>query len=186
MAETPKQREYALEDIERGLTALALCGGRLRQASERSGVPEGTLRYWADTSHHERYLEITTQVAGKVEDVIVQEARETASLAAQLERSALEAAQAQIDAGQAKDPSQVAQRASTVKGINVDKLLQLTGRPTHIVENRTADELLRKLGTALPGLIVEGTATEIPTDAEQIEQSTTAPLPSAIRRERPH
>ena len=163
----PDKPKRTLEDIERGLTALALTAGRPVQASDRLkeqglDIPASTLCRWRDHQYHERYLEIATTVAYRVEDVIVQEARETAALAAQLERAALERAYRQVmNSKEGVDASQVAQRASTVKGINVDKLLQLTGRPTQVVEHRNADEVLRKLGASLPGLIVDGTATEI-------------------------
>lgn len=54
------------------------------------------------------------------------------------------------------------QRLATAKGINGTKLLELTGRPTQVIENRSGADILRQLAAAVPGLIVEGTAVEEP------------------------
>jgi fructose-1-phosphate kinase PfkB-like protein len=60
-----------------------------------------------------------------------------------------------------------AQRQATAKGINVTKVLELTGRPTHIIADQTGAELLRQLRDRVPGLVVESTAVEEP--VKQIE-----------------
>jgi hypothetical protein len=54
------------------------------------------------------------------------------------------------------------QRLATAKGINGTKLLELTGRPTQVIENRSGADILRQLAAAVPGLIVDGTAVEEP------------------------
>lgn len=148
-----ERSHYMPEEIERGLLELAITGGRPVLAIRRleasgqlpDGLNEGTLRYWRDQSHSERYQELATQHARRVEDTITQQARETALLAAEVERQAIEATAVQIATGQIKDASTAARNLSTVKGINVDKLLTLTGRPTQITHTLSAEEVLREL-----------------------------------------
>jgi len=77
--------------------------------------------------------------------VLVDGARTSALLAARLEQAALEAAVEQVEAGEAKDPATVARNAAVTKGINVNPVLKLTGRPTVITEYRNADDILDSL-----------------------------------------
>jgi hypothetical protein len=162
------RRRYSAEQIDRALLELAVCGtsteARRRLAAQGLQVSDRTLREWKQVRYPERYVEIAQQHARQVEEVIVQQARDTALAAAEVERHALAGELKAIKAGKVRDHSASARNASTVKGINVDKLLTLSGRPNTIVENRNADDLIRKLHALAPTAItVEGNAEEVPT-----------------------
>lgn len=135
-----------------------------RLAEQGLHVDPRLLRYWRTRIYPERYRDIADTHAVLIEQVIVQQARETALLAAEVERIALEETRAQIERGELKDASTAARNAATVKGINVDKFLGLSGRPTHITETRDAAAIIRSLrakGVRVdwPGAI-DGTAEE--------------------------
>jgi hypothetical protein len=161
------RRRYSPEQIDRALLELAICGtsteARRRLAAQGLQVSDRTLRDWKQVRYPDRYRQIAEQHARQVEDVIVQQARETALFAGHVERSALAAELKAIEAGKVRDHSASARNASTVKGINVDKLLTLSGRPSQVVEHRQADDLLRKLAVIAPGVVtVESEAEELP------------------------
>jgi hypothetical protein len=70
-----------------------------------------------------------------------------------------------------KEIAAAARNLATSKGINVDKLLTLTGRPSQISETRNADELLRKLET-LKVKSIQSTATETPNSGLRAQTRT--------------
>lgn len=159
---------YSPDDIERALTALATHGDNSLKASEACGVPSSTLRHWR-TTYAERYREIRLERAPLIEQTIVQEARAFALNAGEVERQALQAVLTSIENGTCKDPASALRNVSTSKALQIDKVLQLEGRPTRITVNVTADEALTWLDNQ--GW-VHGTAENI-TD-EQTTDTTTA------------
>ncbi len=65
-----------------------------------------------------------------------------------------------------RDPATLARNAAVTKGINVDQVLRLSGRPTVIAEHRNADDLLdclaKKLGLTFEAEPVDATVVEAP------------------------
>lgn len=59
----------------------------------------------------------------------------------------------------AKDLPSALQRLTTAKAINIDKILVMSGRPTQVVEHRSAAELVRRL--ARLGAVIDGSAEEV-------------------------
>lgn len=165
----PSNSKYDPYTIERGLTELALAGTgkRARQRLLRDGinVPERTLLHWKTSAYADRYLEIVETRAKRIEEQISNEARASALLAAEIEMEALEATRTLLRSGEAKDPSTIARNAATVKGINVDKLLALSGRPTQITEHRD----VREIAIRLKGLGIEIAVPQV-VDAEVVEE----------------
>lgn len=159
---------YSPEDVDRGLLALAIHGAATRAATalEQQGhhIPERTLADWR-TRHADRYHEIANQHARRVEDVIVQQARDAALMAGALEQDLMHRLATKAGELEAKDLANSVKNVTTTKGINVDKFLTLTGRPNHVTEHRNADELLRKLD-ALKVHAIQGEATEQPQPPE--------------------
>jgi hypothetical protein len=150
MESDARSRKYTPEQVEKALLELALVGGNSGEASRRLEgvgikVSARLLRLWRSGLHAKRYGQLAQEHARQVEETIVQEARETAILAAEVERLALAKTLEQLEAGEIRDAAAVARNASTVKGINVDKLLTLSGRPNQIVEHGNPDELLAQL-----------------------------------------
>ena len=140
-------------DRDRALLELAVTGSSVEAhrnlAAEGLAVNDRTLREWK-YKYAARYEQLRTEHAAKVEERIVEQCRNTAALAASVERAGLTADLEKIEKGDARDPSTSARNASVVKGINVDKMLALSGRPTQIVEKRDPAEIMRKLKQLAP------------------------------------
>jgi hypothetical protein len=163
-----KSRRYSAREVEEALLEIVVNGGNSVTASQRLAergieVSDRLLRYWRTNTHRDRYAELAEEHSQHIEKIILQGARENAILAAEVERKALAATLTQIEAGELKDASTAARNAATVKGINVDKALQLTGRPTQITEKRNLQEITRSLIAAgvLKQTAVDGTAEEV-------------------------
>lgn len=154
-------------DIDRALTTLAYYGGNSARAAEELGMNERTLRKWRLETHRDRYLEIAEREAPRIEAMAAQQARELVVRASETEHTLIDRLNDRLasDETTSKELSELAgtlQRVTTSKGINGTKLLELTGRPTSIVEHRdpaqTVNALARKLG-----ITVDSTAVEEPT-----------------------
>jgi len=174
-------QSYDAEAIDRGLLMLAVCAGDAAQAHRRLAaegvsIPERTLRDWKTHSHPQRFVEVQRSYSAELEGVIIDGARSAALLAARLEHAALERATEQmLDPDyEVRDPATVARNAAVTKGINVDQVLKLSGRPTVIAEHRNADDLLDSLAKKL-GLTFE--ADEL-VDATVVE-APSGPAPAA-------
>jgi hypothetical protein len=147
--------------IETALIMLALAGDSPTKATamlKHGGikVSRAALAEWRDADP-ERWSRIRENAAARIERDVAHTARALAIDYAQLEAEAIAETRLKLASGDTRDPSTVARNAAVGKGINVDKLLLLEGRPTAITEQRSADDVLR--GLAAKGYIV-GTADE--------------------------
>jgi hypothetical protein len=148
---------------ERGLLALALCGGNRWRAAETSGIPEYTLKMWKE-KHREDYERVCRDVAPRLESIVVNESYARVIALGELEALAMEKLEAALrnDEIPARDLPGALRNITTSKAINVDKILALSGRPTQVIEHRSMPaiyERLSKLGALTKP--VEGTATPI-------------------------
>jgi len=165
------RKRYSPTETREALTVLAFYGGNAARASHETGIPAMTLKDWRNQDHRELYLEIAEREGPKLEALAAAQARELLIRAAHVEHDIIDRLHEKpIDAetGEetsltSKELSELAgalQRVTTSKGINTTKLLELTGRPTAIVEHRdpkqAAQALARRLGVAL-----EANATEM-------------------------
>lgn len=206
----PKRREYAPNEIEHALGVLAFYGGNSIRASEATGIEASVLRRWKLYKHPDLYRQIQEREGPKLEQLGAAQARETIIRAGEAEADLFDllnqriheanapqpqredhptdasyeqAHQTWLKRGSPKELSELAgtiQRVSTAKGINGTKLLELTGRPTQIIEHREGDDILKALATKIPGLVINSTATELPTPTQPQALSpashTTEPL----------
>lgn len=159
--------DYAPHEIDRALTTLAYYGGNTARAGQELGMSDSTLRLWRRETHRERYLEICEREAPKLEALAANQAREIIVRSAEVEHGILDRLTAQDEDTTSKELSELAgalQRLTTSKGINTTKLLELTGRPTQIVEHRDPKQAAQALARRL-GVVLEGTATDLPTTA---------------------
>jgi transposase-like protein len=167
-----RRRRYSPTEIDTALAILARSGSSL-EASTLTGISASTLRDWK-SEHADRYLAIQEREAPKLEAIAANTAREIMIRAGETEHALLDTLNQRIrDDAPTKELSELAgtlQRVTTSKGINGTKLLELTGRPTSIIEHREGNEILRALGARIPGLVIDSTAVEIP---------PAQPLPSA-------
>ena len=148
--EPARSRKYKPEEVERALLELAVLGGNSGEASRRLRdvgieINARLLRLWRTETHERRYREICAENAREIEEAVIQECRESAMLAARVERAALQATLDQIESGDLRDPASAARNAATVKGINLDKMLVLSGRPNEITGKLSPDDMLAQL-----------------------------------------
>jgi transposase-like protein len=104
-----KPRRYSDDDRAKALAALAANGGELRKTAAELGIPEATLRSWANGTYHPE----ATQAA----------ARQKSDLAARWER----VANAALDVLDRSSGELRPRDAATVGGIATDKMLLLRG-----------------------------------------------------------
>ena len=137
-------RRYKPEDIERGLTALALTGNSIR-AAEQTGFNERTIRKWRE-GHAQRYAEIQAGRAQIIEQACVEEFRQIIYEGAQGTRRAIHKARTALEdlSIDAKDASTTAKNLATAAAIATDKVLLIEGRPTSIVHHQ-AESVLKQL-----------------------------------------
>lgn len=163
-------RVYDQEDVDRGLTELALCAGNSTQAARRlkeqgHEITRSSLERWRLYDKTDRYEEIRRQVVPRILDGIAAEAEDVIRTASSLELKLLTQLHDQADAGEIKDPSSALQKASVAKGINLTHLMPLRNKPSQIVEYRHAEDILREIEAIVPGSVrydVDGEAEELP------------------------
>lgn len=171
------RRDYTTEEIERGLTQLALCAGNSREASKRlkdmgHKLPHQTLDRWARQTHRERYHEVRERQAPKIAARIANEAEDFFFVLQELERKTAEAYAEKLGEMKPGEFAGALRNLTTSKALQIDKIASpLRGRPAVTIRHELdATGLVRKLSST--GLVeIEGTATEI-TDAPALPAGT--------------
>lgn len=145
---------------QRAFIALALAGGNAERAAERCDASARSIRRWRD-SHGEEYERVRRDLAPQIEATVLAECHATAVRLGEIERLAAEKLAIALENDQipAKDLPSALQRLTTAKAINIDKILVMSGRPTQVVEHRSAAELVRRL--ARLGAVIDGSAEEV-------------------------
>jgi hypothetical protein len=146
------------------LQALVLCGDSTRRASELCGVPHPTLQAWK-SEHRARIERIREERGPELEAMAINGLRAFALRAEEVKAAALEATMEQLREGKARDPAAVLRNVATAQGITVSKILELSGRPTSIVEHRSAQDIVARLASL--GAVVDSTARELPAEGSQ-------------------
>lgn len=147
--------------VPRGLLALALAGGNSVRAAEACGLGESTLRRWRVEKAAE-YERIRTEVAPKLEAVILSDMREFVLEASRVKAVALRKTLEALEADEIpkRDLPGALRNITTAEAISVDKIMVLSGRPTSVVEHRSLGQLVARL--AAIGAVVDGSAEELP------------------------
>jgi hypothetical protein len=169
------------ETIELALTTLALAGDSPTKAA--AVLADGGIRVsrrviagWRD-KFPDRYAHIRDVRAREIERSVVHKARALAEQYSDLEQELITEIRAQMAAGTLKDASTTLRNIAVSKGIAIDKMLVVDGRPNQIAEHRSVDDDLREL--ARMGF-VDTTATEEPAALGQshndVEVATTTLL----------
>lgn len=150
-------KRYSDEDIERGLTALAVLGSPT-EAAEASGVPAKTLTSWRKTQAarlNRIQLEHAPKIRERIQaDLYAMVQAKNAKVWAMLERLDPE----MIRHGEL---AQSIKNLDQGKAIDLDRANNLAGMPSVIVQKLDANELLDKLDRIAPGAVIDGTAEEI-------------------------
>ena len=162
-----QRSEYTPTEIEAALRVVAFYGGNTERASRELGINGRTLRAWRGDKHRDRYQEILAQEGPKLEALAADQAREAILRSSDVEHRIFDLLDTATDPDgeefKPKDITELAgalQRVTTSKGINTTKLLELTGRPTQIVQHLSPQEAIRGLARDL-GITLDSTAEEI-------------------------
>lgn len=146
---------YSDEDKAAVLAVLAANGGNAKRTSRETGVPLGTLRYWAKGK------------ASPPAEVVQQQTDEFVSKAEKIRSMALSKLETAVESGEIS-----ARDLITVIGVLDDKITRASGLPTQRTEHQHAlpsrEELQLVLGAAIGGMIdaAERRDDEIIEDAE--------------------
>ena len=168
MADTPKRRSYTIEEVERGLSAMALCDGNYRLAArllENQGYeyPAETLRSWAFKIHTDRYEQAKAQTLPEIREKMAKDSEALALAYALGEREALGRLLDKLEDPNLK-PAELAaivRNLAVSRGVSVDKASAVRGLPTTVEASLTAKELYAQLNKALPGAVIDAEAEEI-------------------------
>lgn len=146
---------------QRAFLALALAGGNAARAAAGLDVGERSLQRWR-RSHAEEYERVRRELAPQLEAVAVSEAYERVLELGRLEALVAAKLEAAVEAGEipARDLPGALRNITTSKAINVDKILALSGRPTQVVEHRSATDIVRRL--AALGAVTDASVVELP------------------------
>lgn len=162
-------KRYAPHDVERGLTALAITGNSLK-AAEMTGYSDRTIREWHN-KHAARFQAIEAKRAHLIDQACIEEFRAIVLEGARATKSAIAAAHQDINNGNTRDPAATARNLATASAIAADKIAIMEGRPTSIVEHRSADDIIKRLEAL--GVVVDAEAEELAQEALLPASATT-------------
>lgn len=153
----PGTRYRTEAQIENGLKVIIRNGGSFSAAAREMGVARTTVVSWLDDGRRrERYEAIRREMGPELEAQAVAGLQSFIVRAEEAKRGALEQVITAIDEGDLKDPAKTLKDVAIAQGIGVQKILELTNRPTAIVEHRTPEEAYARLRAL--GAVIEGTA----------------------------
>lgn len=156
---------YSADTIESTLMALAAAGGNARIAHEAlkgqglEAPPMRTMSWWL-TVYPNRFQRACELHADHLEDTILAQARTNAVFQGHIQRDLLRRLQQQVSHMSGKDAATAVQKLAISKGVDIDKTLLLTDRPTSITATPDVEATIRRLN-ALKIHAIEATAEEI-------------------------
>jgi hypothetical protein len=162
----PSGGRYSTEEVEQGVTALALMNGNAGRAHRELRalgvqVPRRTLGSWTRI-HADRYEAIKRDVVPRIHRRMADQAEELADRYAEAELTALERLVPKLQELKPAEVTGALRNLATSRGISVDKSLLLRGQPNMIVQHHHDIEadlrMLQSLGVAD---VVDSTAEEV-------------------------
>jgi transposase-like protein len=163
----PGARYLTPPQIDAGLRVVVRHGGSATVAARELGIPVNTVESWKKR-HRERYHQLREEMGPELERQAQQGFLAFVTRAEEAKAKALEAVVEGLDAGTVKDPARALQQVSISQGIAVQKVLELSGRPTSIVEHRSVAETIAQL-RSLGAEIIEGTVVSSDEPVREIE-----------------
>lgn len=114
-------------------------------------------------SNPDRYAAIREEVAHTIGPRIAQRAEDIAAYALDTMWMAVDETRKKLVHGSLRDPSTAAKNLASTADLAAKQAALIRGQPTQIVQDRSAEELLRSLAGKLPGI----KAYDADTDAEE-------------------
>ena len=155
-AETRRKRAFA---------ALAMAGGNVSEAARATGYAPANITKYRE-NHPEEYAEAQREMAPAIEKAVVAEMHGFIVATGRVKRKALEQIDRALDEGTLapRDLAAALRNVAASEATAIDKSLSLSGRPSSVVEHRSASELIERLAKlgALKVGHVDSTAAELP------------------------
>lgn len=186
------RRRYTVAQREQALLAVVMNGGRILETGRQLGINGETLRKWVawQRPHYEELQrkhgpelearavsglqafinnaeEAKAAALAAVVDGLSQDALDLTAWAERVRADPLANERAPVP--RIKDPAKALQHVAVAQGISVQKILELTGRPTQTVQHTSINDSLARLRALGAQITVEGAAVEIP---QALELST--------------
>ena len=167
----PHRKDYSVEEIEKGLLAVAYWNGNTRKAAamlQESDPPlqinHATLYYWVRNNHAQTYERIRQELAPKVQARAAEEHSALAAKQIAVSGEMTERLSRKSHHIPARDLPGAIRNLSTAAAIHEDKTDLLRGEPGRREAQKSATELLRGLAIKLgkDPKQIEGTAEEEP------------------------
>lgn len=155
-------KRYTDQERDNALAELVVLGNS-EIVAQRTGIPAQTLRDWRHR-HAERFYELSKLHEKASEASLAAKMREIAHKSIDAASDAVDQVSTLQNAGHIKEASLAASTAHKLMypvGIPVDKLMQLEGRPTVVIQHTDTKALLAKYGG-----YIEGEAEELPPTPE--------------------
>lgn len=157
VAKRGRPSEYTLEEVQKGLHALALTGSPTK-AAEACGVPKSTLIAWRDASHTTEYERIRSEVMPRVHAQMAAQSEDLARVYADLEQKAAAQMETQLHELKANETAGALRNFTVARGVSIDKAALLRGQPTSRVEHSIDDTTARLIRLGID--VVDGTTTQ--------------------------
>lgn len=161
------KRTYTEQEKDLALFALALSSGNSRQASKMlrdsdgPNVPAKTMDSWK-ARDPDRYRRVVEEVAPKVAADTAERMQALVVIYDDLERKTALRYEEELPNLRPGELPGALRNVAVTKGINIDKAQLLRGEPTQRLESVEAHSTaLAALKRLAPGLVIEGTATEV-------------------------
>lgn len=138
------RRNFSVEQRDQALLAVIMSGGRVKQTAKELGINYETLRSMVDRNR-EHYEELQRKHGPELEARAVANLQAFVARAEEAKFIALDASVAQIEAGESKSPANDLKNIAVAQGISVQKILELSGRPTQIVQHGGLAEAMARL-----------------------------------------
>lgn len=171
--------EHAPATVDRALT-LMIFGTSMVEVMKvlrdeyKTPVTIQTLRKWKEDTHAKRYAELHDKYKDDIENEAIRRMRERLRLVDQAEMLAVTRVITELENSRlgGKDAAVAALNMSRVKAQNVEKLMQLTGRPTQIIEDRTGSQTEQVLRELMGTGVIKPVLKPVPNESEEEDAST--------------
>jgi hypothetical protein len=167
-------QRHTEEEIEAGLTEVALSAGSTTLASQRLAergvdISRKVLEQWKNRRHTDRYARIREQQAAAIQRRVAAQHEDLAQRSVAVALKALERVEQELPNIPPRDLPGALRNIATTAGISSDKLMLLRERPLPVAPpQRSTEELIRALeGMGVAKWVEPAALTEIP-DAEVV------------------
>lgn len=165
---------FSIEEVELGLRLTVLSGGDTGRAAklmknEGHPVDSRTLRKWKDETHALRYEQLVPEIRQQLNESVGDVSLVIAEQAQAVEQDMLKELAGKINGMEGKELARGVSDLARASNTHIATNRLLNDKPTSITRAETSDERVTEALAALKDLdLIEGTATEIDEEGEQV------------------